>query len=85
MVGAHGGTGLTRRRGLRVRLRNPGGPSGATIDHPHSQIMAFGTIPPIPEAELSAGTCDFCQEPGDDRLSSAALAGGRAVGALVAV
>jgi UDPglucose--hexose-1-phosphate uridylyltransferase len=49
-------------------FENRGRAIGATIDHPHSQIMAFGTIPPIPEAELSAGTCDFCQEPGDDLL-----------------
>ena len=49
-------------------FENRGRAIGATIDHPHSQIMAFGTIPPIPEAELSAGKCDFCQDPDDDLL-----------------
>jgi hypothetical protein len=32
---------------------------GATIDHPHSQIMAFTMIPSVVEAELSAGKCDL--------------------------
>ena len=49
-------------------FENRGRMIGSTIDHPHSQIMAFSTIPPIPEAELSASTCDLCQDPGDDLL-----------------
>jgi UDPglucose--hexose-1-phosphate uridylyltransferase len=40
----------------------------ATIDHPHSQIMAFGMIPPIPASELSMSKCDLCQDPDDDLL-----------------
>jgi UDPglucose--hexose-1-phosphate uridylyltransferase len=49
-------------------FENRGRAVGATIDHPHSQIMAFETIPPIPEYELSRGKCDFCQDPDDDLL-----------------
>ncbi len=49
-------------------FENRGRAVGSTIDHPHSQIMAFGMIPPIPESELSASKCDFCQDPGDDVL-----------------
>ena len=49
-------------------FENRGRAIGATIDHPHSQIMAFQAIPPIPEYELSAGKCDFCQDPDDDLL-----------------
>ncbi len=47
-------------------FENRGRMIGSTIDHPHSQIMAFSTIPPIPEAELSAAECGLCREPGDD-------------------
>ncbi len=46
-------------------FENRGRPIGATIDHPHSQILAFSMIPPIPAAELSAGTCDLCGQPDD--------------------
>ncbi len=49
-------------------FENRGRAIGATIDHPHSQIMAFGAIPPVAEAELSAATCTFCTEPDDDLL-----------------
>lgn len=49
-------------------FENRGRMIGSTIDHPHSQVMAFGMIPPIPESELSAGKCDLCQDPGDDLL-----------------
>ena len=58
-------------------FENRGRAIGATIDHPHSQIMAFGAIPPIPEYELSAGKCDFCQDPTTTCWSSAARAGRR--------
>ena len=46
-------------------FENRGRETGATIDHPHSQILAFGMIPPIPAAELSAGACGLCKDPGD--------------------
>ena len=49
-------------------FENRGRMIGATIDHPHSQVMAFGAIPPIPQAELSAATCHLCQDPGTDLL-----------------
>jgi len=49
-------------------FENRGRQIGSTIDHPHSQIMAFGTIPPVPEAELSAPKCSLCEDPDDDLL-----------------
>ena len=50
-------------------FENRGRAIGATIDHPHSQIMAFERDPAHPgEHELSAGKCDFCQDPDDDLL-----------------
>jgi len=49
-------------------FENRGRMIGATIDHPHSQVMAFGMIPPIPGAELSATTCGLCHDPGDDLI-----------------
>ena len=44
-------------------FENRGRAIGATIDHPHSQIMAFDTIPPLPRYELGAGKCGFCPAP----------------------
>ena len=49
-------------------FENRGRTIGATIDHPHSQVMAFDLIPPIPATELSAAKCDFCLDPDDDLL-----------------
>jgi len=49
-------------------FENRGRQIGSTIDHTHSQIMAFGTIPPVPEAELSAPKCGLCEAPDDDLL-----------------
>ena len=49
-------------------FENRGREIGATIVHPHSQIMAFGMIPPVPAAELSAATCLLCPDPGDELL-----------------
>jgi UDPglucose--hexose-1-phosphate uridylyltransferase len=51
-------------------FENRGRMIGATIDHPHSQILAFGTIPPIAQAELEASECHLCQDPSDDLLVS---------------
>jgi UDPglucose--hexose-1-phosphate uridylyltransferase len=48
-------------------FENRGRATGATIDHPHSQILAFNLIPPIPQAELSQAACDLCRNL-DDRL-----------------
>ena len=58
-------------------FENHGRAIGATIDHPHSQVMAFAAIPPIPAAELSAGSCHLCQDP-DDGLLVTSLAGWQA-------
>jgi UDPglucose--hexose-1-phosphate uridylyltransferase len=49
-------------------FENRGRATGATIDHPHSQILAFGLVPPVPEAELSQAACDLCRD-GDGRLT----------------
>ena len=46
-------------------FENRGRAIGSTIDHPHSQIMAFSQIPPIPRAELAKSGCEQCQDPGD--------------------
>src|SRR6266567_1207613 len=46
-------------------FENRGRMIGTTIDHPHSQIMAFSEIPPIPKSELSKSNCDLCKDPGD--------------------
>jgi UDPglucose--hexose-1-phosphate uridylyltransferase len=58
-------------------FENHGRQIGATIDHPHSQILAFGSIPPIVAAELSASACHLCQDP-DDGLLVTRLAGWQA-------
>jgi UDPglucose--hexose-1-phosphate uridylyltransferase len=51
-------------------FENRGQAIGATIDHPHSQILAFGEVPPIPLAELRQAGCGLC-EPPDDELTVA--------------
>lgn len=48
-------------------FENRGPAVGATIDHPHSQICAFGVIPPVPKLELSASSCALCAD-GDNAL-----------------
>lgn len=49
-------------------FENRGRMIGATIDHPHSQVMAFDQVPPIPSSELSKSNCDLCQDPCDGLL-----------------
>jgi UDPglucose--hexose-1-phosphate uridylyltransferase len=49
-------------------FENHGRAIGATIDHPHSQVLAFTMIPPIPKSELSGNGCDLCKDPGPDLL-----------------
>jgi UDPglucose--hexose-1-phosphate uridylyltransferase len=44
-------------------FENRGRVIGSTIDHPHSQLMAFGEIPPVPRAELAKSRCDLCEDP----------------------
>ena len=41
-------------------FENRGLAVGATIDHPHSQILALGVMPPVPLAELAGGRCELC-------------------------
>jgi UDPglucose--hexose-1-phosphate uridylyltransferase len=47
-------------------FENRGRAIGSTIEHPHSQILAFGHIPPIPRAELAKEGCDLCKDPADE-------------------
>jgi UDPglucose--hexose-1-phosphate uridylyltransferase len=49
-------------------FENRGRMIGTTIDHPHSQIMAFSEIPPIPKSELAKSNCDLCEDPDDGLL-----------------
>jgi UDPglucose--hexose-1-phosphate uridylyltransferase len=49
-------------------FENRGPAMGATIDHPHSQILAFNLVPPVPQAELSTAACELCRD-GDGRLT----------------
>lgn len=53
-------------------FENRGQAVGATIDHPHSQICAFGIVPPIPKLELSAGSCVLCPAPDEALVISRA-------------
>jgi UDPglucose--hexose-1-phosphate uridylyltransferase len=58
-------------------FENRGRATGATIDHPHSQILAFGAIPPVPHAELSRPACELCSD-ADERLVVTGCRGWRA-------
>lgn len=55
-------------------FENRGREVGATIDHPHGQIYAFGEVPPVPLDELrlaaDRGSCALCDETPDERLVS---------------
>lgn len=51
-------------------LENRGRAIGTTIDHPHSQIFAFGMIPPVPRAELASADCVLCAAPDADLVVS---------------
>jgi UDPglucose--hexose-1-phosphate uridylyltransferase len=41
-------------------FENRGQAVGATIDHPHSQVLAFGDVPPVALAELGRARCELC-------------------------
>lgn len=45
-------------------FENRGADVGATISHPHGQVYAFETVPPVPLRELSAKRCAICDEIG---------------------
>ena len=49
-------------------FENRGRAIGTTIEHPHSQIMAFGDIPPIPRSELAAADCGLCRDPAGELM-----------------
>ena len=45
-------------------FENRGAEVGATITHPHGQIYAFDTVPPVPRAELDHGDVGAALGPG---------------------
>jgi len=47
-------------------FENRGHEVGATIAHPHGQLYAFDTVPPVLAQELTTGTCWMCDAPPDD-------------------
>lgn len=53
---------------------------GATIAHPHGQVFAYPSVPPVPLGELertrSTGTCALCAEDPGDRLVAVSVSGG---------
>jgi UDPglucose--hexose-1-phosphate uridylyltransferase len=54
-------------------FENRGAEVGATVLHPHGQLYAYGSVPPVPFRELSAaGPCPLCAGPPADLLVVAA-------------
>jgi UDPglucose--hexose-1-phosphate uridylyltransferase len=49
-------------------FENRGRATGATIDHPHSQILALALVPPVVQPELARSSCDLCAGPDDRQL-----------------
>jgi UDPglucose--hexose-1-phosphate uridylyltransferase len=47
-------------------FENRGRAIGATIDHPHSQVLALGVLPPVPLAELDRAGCELCVPPASE-------------------
>ena len=65
--------------GYVLVFENRGAAVGATIDHPHGQIYAFGEVPPVPTAEAErAGADDPLAAPGRPRHDRRHVAGWRA-------
>ena len=58
-------------------FENRGRKIGSTIEHPHSQVMAFSSIPPVPAAELSATPAPCARTPPTTCSSPAGRAGRR--------
>ena len=55
--------------GYVLVFENRGRDVGATIDHPHGQIYAFASIPPVPARELAVAAehgCPVCAEVADE-------------------
>lgn len=70
-LGAHAAAG----HGYSQVMVNQGRPSGASIEHPHAQIIALNVVPPAVENEMTrlrAGKCVLCElveqegQPGGD-------------------
>ena len=57
------GLGAREDVGYVFVFENNGRAIGATIDHPHSQILAFSVVPPVPQAELGRADCELCGMP----------------------
>ena len=57
------GLGAREDVGYVFVFENNGRAIGATIDHPHSQILAFSVVPPVPQAELGRVDCELCGMP----------------------
>lgn len=56
-------------------FENRGAAVGATIDHPHGQLYAFPSVPPVPLGELeraAAGGCPLCSADPGERLVAGA-------------
>ena len=49
-------------------FENRGPEVGATIQHPHGQIYAFGEVPPAAAAELHGSDCVLCDTQPEERL-----------------
>jgi UDPglucose--hexose-1-phosphate uridylyltransferase len=65
--------------GYVLVFENRGAAVGATIDHPHGQIYAFGEVPPVPAAEAErAGADDPLASPADPATVVATAPGWRA-------
>jgi UDPglucose--hexose-1-phosphate uridylyltransferase len=58
-------------------FENRGRDVGATIDHPHGQIYAFGFVPPVPRRELEVAAAHGC--PLCTLVAEEAAAGARVV------
>jgi UDPglucose--hexose-1-phosphate uridylyltransferase len=51
-------------------FENRGEAVGATISHPHGQLYAFDTVPPVLRAELRGDTCWVCDDVDASRMVS---------------
>ena len=49
-------------------FENRGEEVGATISHPHGQLYAFDSVPPVLREELDAASCWVCAPPPDDLI-----------------
>jgi UDPglucose--hexose-1-phosphate uridylyltransferase len=53
-------------------FENRGAAVGATVDHPHGQLYAFGAVPPAAGRELAGGgPCPLCADPPEELIVAA--------------